>query len=77
METHYLWRWWLPDLKGKLKPSRWRMTEVEAQARYPGCTRVEGSLEVRQIELGTGHSMDAGLVRRGDGAMVQADVIPH
>jgi hypothetical protein len=41
VDTLYLWRWWLPDLKGNLKPSRWRMTEDDAQARYPGCTRVE------------------------------------
>jgi hypothetical protein len=53
-----------PDLRGKLKPSRWRMTEQEAQARYPGCTRVEGSLEVRQFEPDGGRAMDAGLVRR-------------
>jgi hypothetical protein len=46
------------------------MTERDAQARYPGCTRVEGTLEVRQFEPDTGHSMDAGLVRRSDGAMV-------
>jgi hypothetical protein len=27
MDTLYLWHWNLPDLKGKLKPSRWQMTE--------------------------------------------------
>ena len=70
METLHLWRWYLPDLKGKLKPSTWRMTEGDAQARYPGCTRVEGTLEVRQFEPETGHSLDAGLVRRSDGAMM-------
>ena len=76
MHTLYLWRWHLPDLKGKLKPSRWRMTEEEAQTRHPGCTKVDGSLEVRQFEPDTGHSMDAGLVRRSDGAMMQkCDVV--
>jgi hypothetical protein len=54
---------------GKLRPSRWRMTDNEAQARYPGCKRVEGSLEVRQIDAFAGHSMPSGLVRRADGAM--------
>jgi hypothetical protein len=72
MDIIFLWRWRLPDLKGKLRPSRWRMTEVEARARQPGCTRVEGSLEVRQFEPDTGHTMATGLVRRADGAMVQA-----
>jgi hypothetical protein len=67
----HLWRWYLPDLKGRLKPSRWRMTEDEAQARHPGCTKVEGSLEVRQFEPDTGHSMASGLVCRSDGAMMQ------
>jgi hypothetical protein len=71
MDTLFLWRWYLPDLKGKLKPSRWRMTEAEAQARYPRCTKVEGSLEVRQFEPDTGHSMASGLIRREDGAMMQ------
>jgi hypothetical protein len=70
MDTLYLWRWYLSDLKGKLKPSRWRMTEVDAQARHPSCTKVEGSLEIRQFEPDTGHSMPAGLVRRDDGAML-------
>jgi hypothetical protein len=46
------------------------MTEEEAQARHPGCTKVEGSLEVRRFDLDTGHSMASGLVRREDGAMV-------
>jgi hypothetical protein len=73
MDTLYVWRWYLPDVKGKLKPSRWRMTEEEAQARHPGCTKVEGSLEVRQFEPDTGHSMASGLVRRSDGAMVQPE----
>jgi hypothetical protein len=73
IETLKLWRWYLPDLKGKLKPSRWRMTEDEAQSRHPGCIKVEGSLEVRQFEPDAGHSMDAGLVRRSDGAMVPRD----
>jgi hypothetical protein len=71
METLHLWRWWLPTIDGKLKPSRWRMTEQEAQARYPGCNKVEGSLEVRQFERDTGHAFASGLVRRSDRAMVQ------
>jgi hypothetical protein len=71
MDTLYLWRLYLPDLTGKLKPSRWRMAEEVAQARHPGCTEVAGSLEVRQFERDTGHSMDAGLVRR-DGAATAA-----
>ena len=52
MEPLQLWRWYLPDLKGRLKPSTWRMTEADAQARYPGCQRVEGSLDVRNDGLG-------------------------
>jgi hypothetical protein len=72
METLHLWRWYLPDLKGELTPSRWRMTEAEAQARRPGCTKVEGSREVRQIEPDTGHAFASGLIRRADGAMVQS-----
>jgi hypothetical protein len=36
----------------------------------PGCTKVEGSLEVQQFEPDTGHSMASGLVRREDGAMM-------
>jgi hypothetical protein len=60
MDTLYLWRWYLPDLKGKLKPSRWRMTEADAQVRHPGCTKVEGSLEVRQFEPDTGTRWRAG-----------------
>lgn len=67
MQHLCLWRWYLPDVTGKLKPSRWRMTEAEAQARYPGCTKVADSLEVRQFEPDTGHSMASGLVRREDG----------
>jgi hypothetical protein len=47
------------------------MTEADAQARYPGCTKVEGSLEIRRFEPDTGHSIDAGLMRFGDGAMMQ------
>lgn len=70
MQTLNLWRWWLPDLKGMPRPSGWRMTEADAQARHPGCTKVEGSLEIRQFEPDTGHSMPAGLVRRDDGAMM-------
>lgn len=65
-----MWRWHLPDLKGRLRPSRWRMTEPEAQARYPGCTKVEGSLEVRVCEPYTGHAMASGLQMRDDGAMM-------
>ncbi len=65
-----MWRWYLPDLKGKLKPSRWRMSEANAQAWYPGCTRVEGSLEVRVVGDYKGHSMPSGLVQREDGAMM-------
>lgn len=71
METLYMWHWYLPGLNGKFNPSRWRMTEEDAHLRHPGCARVEGSLEVRQFEPGTGHSMASGLVRRDDGAMVQ------
>lgn len=39
-----LWKWWIPnELKpGKLKQS-WRMGEAEAQARFPGSRRVDGS----------------------------------
>jgi hypothetical protein len=54
METLYLWRWYIPDLKGKVSPSRWRMTEEDAQKRHPGCVRVEGRLEIRQFERDTG-----------------------
>ncbi len=70
METLYLWRWYLPDLKGNLRSSRWRMTEANAQARHPGCTKVEGTLEIRQFERDTGHTFASGLVRREDGAMM-------
>lgn len=65
-----MWRWYLPDLKGRLKPSRWRMTEAEAQARYPRCSKVENSLEVRVCEPYKGHSMASGLVRDENGALV-------
>jgi hypothetical protein len=47
------------------------MTEAEAQARHLGCNKVAGSLEVRQFEFDTWHSMDTGLVRRNGGAMMQ------
>jgi hypothetical protein len=70
MQTINLWRFWLPDIKGGLKPSRWRTTEAEAQARDPGRIKVEGSLEVRQIDAFVGHSMPSGFVRRADGATV-------
>jgi hypothetical protein len=70
-----LWRWWLADAKGKLKPSRWRMTEEEARARHPGCTKLEGPLQVRQIDVDAGHSMGAARVRREHGAMVQAETL--
>lgn len=72
MEPLQLWRWHLPDLKGRLKPSTWRMTEAQAQARYPGCTRVEGSLELRNPSgYDASHSWHSGLVRRAsDGAML-------
>jgi hypothetical protein len=72
MEALHFRRWYLPDLKGKLTPSHWRMTEAQAQARHPGCTKVEGSLEVRQIEPDTGHAFASGPIRRADGAMVQS-----
>ena len=70
METLQVWRWYLPDLKGRLKPSGWRMTEAEAQARQLGCTKVEGSLEVREDVRGTSHSMASGLVRNESGALM-------
>ena len=76
METLALWRWYLPDLKGKLKPSRWRMTELEAQKRHPGCAKVEGTLEIREFERDTGHTFPSGLVRRADGAMMQPERRP-
>ena len=72
-----LWRWYLPNLKGKPRPSTWRMTEEDAQARHPGCTRVEGSLEVRTDVRGSpSQSFASGLVLRGDGAMVRPEKRP-
>jgi hypothetical protein len=47
------------------------MTEEEAQARRPGCTKVEGSLQARQFEPDGGHAFASGLIRRADGALVQ------
>ena len=67
------WRWMLPNFAGRVRPSSWRMTEADAQARYPGCQRVEGSLEVRHDERGydPSHSFHSGLVlRESDGAML-------
>ena len=49
------------------------MTDDDAQARYPGCTRVVGSPEVRHVEPFAGHSMGAALVRRDDGAITQPE----
>lgn len=63
-------RGFLPDRKGRLKPSRWRMTEAQAQASYLGCTKVEHSLEVRVVEPYKGHSMASGLVRNENGALL-------
>ena len=48
---HEVWRWWIPGINGKLHRSRWHMTEQQAQARYPGCKRVEGSRELREAVL--------------------------
>ena len=72
METLYMWRWYLPDLKGKVIPSRRRMTEEDAQLRHPaGSTKVKGSLEVRRFEPAAGHSMASGLIRSEDGTTMQ------
>ena len=66
-----LWRWHLPDLNGRLKPSTWRMTAADAQACHSGSTRVEGSLELRESVDEAGHSFASGLVQReSDGAMM-------
>jgi hypothetical protein len=70
MDTLYLWRWYLPDIKGRLRPSGWRMTGAEAQKRHPGCTKVDGTLETRRFERVTDHTFASGLVRREDGAMM-------
>lgn len=48
------------------------MTEAEAQAGYPGTTKVDNSLEVRLVEPYKGHSMASGLVRDENGALVPA-----
>jgi len=75
MDSIQLWRWNLPDLKGRIKPSTWRMTEADAQARCPGCKRVTGSLELRQsVNNNPAHSFHSGLVRRDDGTMLPPSV---
>jgi hypothetical protein len=39
----------LDERTGKLRKTRWRMSEAEAQARYPGAVRVEyGSLLIER-----------------------------
>lgn len=44
-----VWRWRIPHPRrpGRSRVSTWRMTEAEAQERYPGAEKVEGSLQVR------------------------------
>jgi hypothetical protein len=49
------------------------MTVTDAQKRHPGCTKFEGSLEVRQFERDTGHTHASALVRREVGAMMQRE----
>ena len=47
MKPTEFWHWMLADQFGRRRRSSCRYTEVEALARDPGATRVEGSCEVR------------------------------
>lgn len=44
------WRWWIWNLQGtkKVKTS-YRMSEAAALKQHPEATKVEGSMEVREI----------------------------
>ena len=43
-----LWFWWIETPGGRSKLLPHRMTEEEAQERYPGAMKIEDSLEIRR-----------------------------
>ncbi len=45
----WLWRVWDP-VRGRWYTTRYRMTGAEAASRHPEGTKVEGSLEVREVD---------------------------
>lgn len=50
MKTVEFWCWWVVDeVTGKRRATRHKMTEEEALTRCPGATRVEHTLELRQM----------------------------